>query len=176
MLGALISSRTRLKLLIKFFLFDGNKGYLRKMEKEFNESTNAIRLELNRFVEAGLLTSEYEGRRRYYRANTRHPLYYDLQRIVLKMVGIDQIIERVTSQIGDLEEAYIIGDFALGVDAEVIELALVGEQLDISYINQLMEKAEKMIERKIMYQVLTSDQMAWFFKDKPSLLIWKDED
>ncbi|MDD4426657.1 MAG: ArsR family transcriptional regulator [Mariniphaga sp.] len=176
MLGALISSRTRLKLLIKFFLFDGNKGYLRKMEKEFNESTNAIRLELNRFVEAGLLTSEYEGRRRYYRANTRHPLYYDLQRIVLKMVGIDQIIERVTSQIGDLEEAYIIGDFALGVDTEVIELALVGEQLDISYINQLMEKAEKMIERKIMYQVLTSDQMAWFFKDKPSLLIWKDED
>ena len=141
MLDTLISSKTRLKLLIKFFLFDGNRGYLRMMEKEFNESTNAIRMELNRFTEAGLLTSEYEGKKRFYQANERHPFYDDLKRIVRKTVGIDQIVERITSQIGRLEAAYITGDFAKGNDAKVIELALVGEQLDVDYINQLVAKA-----------------------------------
>ena len=154
MLEALISSKTRLKLLIKFFLFDGNQGYLRKMEKEFNESTNAIRMELNRLTKAGLLTSEYEGKKRFYQANEKHPLYEDLKRIVGKTVGIDQIVDRITSQIGHLEAAYVIGDFAKGNDAKVIELALVGEQLDVSYIDQLVAKAEKMIDRKIMYQIL----------------------
>jgi len=174
MLDTLISSKTRLKLLIKFFLFDGNRGYLRNMEKEFHGSTNAIRMELNRFTEAGLLTSEYEGRKRFYQANRKHPLYEDLKNIVRKTVGIDQIVERITSKVGHLEAAWIIGDFAKGNDAKVIELALVGEQLDVSYIDQLVAKAEKMINRKIMYQILTREQMDWFFKDKPAFLIWSD--
>jgi DNA-binding transcriptional ArsR family regulator len=132
-------------------------------------------VELNRLTEAGLLTSEYEGKKRFYRANTRHPLYEDLKRIVQKTVGIDQIVDRITSQIGHLEAAYIIGDFAKGNDAEVIGLALVGEQLDVPYIDQLVAKAEKMISRKIMYQILTRNQMDWFFKDKPAFLIWSAE-
>jgi DNA-binding transcriptional ArsR family regulator len=176
MLETLISSKTRLKLLVKFFLFDGNQGYLRRMEKEFGESTNAIRMELNRFTEAGLLTSEYEGKKRFYKANERHPLYEDLKRIVRKTIGIDQIVDRITSHIGRLEAAYITGDFAKGNDAQVIELALVGEQLDVPYIDQLVEKAEKLIDRKIMYQILTREQMDWFFKDKPSFLIWTAND
>jgi hypothetical protein len=175
MLDAIISSKTRIKLLIKFFLFDGNQGYLRHMEKEFNESTNSIRVELNKFMKAGLLTSEYRNKKRFYMANPKHPLYEDLKHIVRKTVGIDQIIDKVTSQVGDLEYAYIIGNFANGVDSDTIELALVGKDLDIEYINSLVKKAETFVERKIMYLTLTTDQMEYFFKELPALLIWKRE-
>ena len=175
MLDIIISSKTRIKLLIKFFLFDGNIGYLRSMEREFNESTNAIRLELNRLMEAGLLTSEYKGKKRFYRANPLHPLYGDLKNIVRKTVGIDHIIERVTSQVGDLEAAYITGSFAEGVDSGTVELALIGHNLDTPYIDNLVMKAENLIGRKIMYQVLTREQMDYFFKQRPSLLIWKKD-
>ena len=48
MLDTLISSQTRLKLLLKFFLNSSTSSYLRDLESEFGESTNAIRLELNR--------------------------------------------------------------------------------------------------------------------------------
>jgi hypothetical protein len=47
MLQALITSRTRIKLLLKFFLNSSNTSYLRDLAAEFGESTNAIRLELN---------------------------------------------------------------------------------------------------------------------------------
>ena len=58
MLDSLITSKTRIKLLLKFFLNSSMKAYLRGLAEEFGESTNAIRLELNHLEEAGLLKSE----------------------------------------------------------------------------------------------------------------------
>ncbi len=176
MLGSLVRSKTRIKILIKFFLNSKTKGYLRSLEKDFGESTNAIRIELNRFIKAGLLKSEFEGNKRIYQANTSHPLYKDINSIVRKTVGIDKIIDRVTSHIGDLEKAYLTGKFASGIDSDTIELVLVGKDLDSTYIDTLTCKAEKLINRKIIYLVLTEEKMSFFYKDQPVLLIWqKDE-
>jgi len=76
MLEALITSKTRLKLLLKFFLNSDTTGYLRSLEPEFGESTNAIRQELNRFEQAGLLAADKKGNKKVYHANTRHPLFH----------------------------------------------------------------------------------------------------
>ena len=58
-LDTLITSRTRVKLLMKFFLNSRTTSYLRDLENEFDESTNAIRVELNRFEKAGYPDSIY---------------------------------------------------------------------------------------------------------------------
>jgi hypothetical protein len=92
MLESLITSKTRIKLLLKFFLNINNQGYLRSLENEFNESTNGIRQELNRFEQAGLLLAESDGNKKLYRANTRHPLFKDLNSIIRKFVGVEQLI------------------------------------------------------------------------------------
>ena len=47
MLDSLITLRTRLKMLIKFFINTANKRYLNGLANEFNNSTNSIRKELN---------------------------------------------------------------------------------------------------------------------------------
>jgi len=57
MLDSLVTSQTRIKLLKKFFLNGSTRAHLRGLESEFGESTNAIRVELNRFEGAGLLHS-----------------------------------------------------------------------------------------------------------------------
>ncbi|MFM7301395.1 MAG: ArsR family transcriptional regulator, partial [Crocinitomicaceae bacterium] len=61
MLDALITSKTRIRLLVKFFLNPTMKAYLRQLADEFGESTNAVRVELNRLTEAGILESEAIG-------------------------------------------------------------------------------------------------------------------
>ena len=175
MLESIITSKTRVKLLLKFFLNSETKSYLRNLEQEFGESTNAIRLELNRLEGAGLLSSEVSGNRKYFKANTDHPLFNDINNILRKFVGIDKLIERVINQIGNLEKAYITGDFAEGKDSQIVDLVLIGTDLDTSYIEGLISKSEKMIERKIRYLILTEEQMEDFFKNKASLLIWKDD-
>ncbi|MDO9580626.1 MAG: winged helix-turn-helix domain-containing protein [Bacteroidales bacterium] len=112
MLDTLVTSKTRLKLILKFFLNPCSSAYLRELAEEFGESSNAVRLELNRFEQAGLLKSEANGNKKLYRANVIHPLYKDIHSIISKTIGIDQIVDEVVAKLGDVEEAYITGDFA----------------------------------------------------------------
>ena len=43
MLDSLITFKTRLRLLIKFFLNITNEGYLNGLANEFGESTNSVK-------------------------------------------------------------------------------------------------------------------------------------
>lgn len=148
MIETLISSKTRIKLLLKFFLNSSNRSYLRGLEAEFKESTNAIRQELNKFEEAGLLISENEGNKKYFKANLAHPLHNDLRSIIYKMVGLDTVIENVVLKLGDLNRVYLSGKFSKGLDSDLVELIFIGE-IDKEYLQELCEKAEILIKRKI---------------------------
>ncbi|MBL7969961.1 MAG: ArsR family transcriptional regulator [Prolixibacteraceae bacterium] len=151
-------------------------SYLRGLEAEFGESTNSIRVELNRLENAGLLDSTNEGNKKMFFANTKHPLFTEINNILKKFIGIDQIIERITSQIGDLQAAYLTGDFAVGKDSNIIDLALIGEKLDRQYIDSLVEKAENFISRRIKYIILTNEELIQFYDNKPTLLIWQSDE
>ena len=154
MINALITSETRIKLLRKFFLNSSTRAHLRGLETEFGESTNAIRIELNRFEEAGLLHSLRDGNKKVYQANSGHPLFGDIHNIILKEAGIDRVIEKVIHRIGNLMCIYLTGDFARGKDSPVIDLILVGENIDREYLARKVVQAEELVGRKVSYVVL----------------------
>jgi hypothetical protein len=174
-LNHIITSKTRIKLLLKLFLNSSTQSHLREMERDFGESNNAIRQELSRLMKARMITcTQFKGKK-LYRANITHPLFSDIQSILQKTVGIDKIIDKVTSQIGNLQCAYLTGSFAEGIDSDTIELVLVGQSLDLDYIAGLTAKAESLIDRRIVYLVMNVEQMQQFFKDKAVLLIWQSD-
>ncbi len=177
MLDSLITSKTRIKLLLKFFLNTEATGYLRGLAEEYGESTNAIRLELNHLEESGLLRSKQEGGKKLYKANTGHPLFTDIHNIVLKHSGVTQIIDGIISKIGDVRKAWIAGSFAKGVDSDKIELIIMGKDMDKMYIASLVEKAEKLIQRKIIYHIIMLEQeMQYLSENHQVLLIWSTND
>ncbi|MBU1534251.1 winged helix-turn-helix domain-containing protein [Myxococcota bacterium] len=159
MLESLITSKTRIKLLLRFFLNPGSGSYLRELAQEFGESTNSIRVELNRLSGAGILESEDSGRTKVYRARRAHPLFTEIHNLVTKTVGIDHLIERVLARIGNLESAYIIGDYARGMDSGIIDLVLVGE-LNRDHVQDYVLKAESIIGRKIRVLILAQHELA----------------
>ena len=178
MLEALITSKTRLKLLLKFFLNSSNISYLRGLEPEFGESTNAIRQELNRFEAADLLITETKGNKKLYQANTNHPLFPEIHKLLLVHVGLDKVIDKVIKNIGDIKEVYLVGELAKGKNSKVIDLWFVGKKLDSGYILELTEKLEKLISRKIRYIILSIKELPDFKAAKKSdemLLLWKSE-
>ena len=154
MINTLITSQTRIKLLKKFFLNSNTKAHLRGLESEFGESSNAIRIELNRFEEAGLLNSLRDGNKKIYQANHNHPLFSDIHNIIMKETGIDQVIEKVIHRIGNLISVYLIGDLARGKDSNVIELILVGNEIDKEYLARKLLQAEELVGRKVSYLIL----------------------
>jgi len=170
LLGPLIISKTRLKLLLRFFLNQNLSGYLQGLSKELDENTNSIRVELNRLEEAGLLSSELQGRRKLYQVNLAHPLTSDITSIVRKVSGIDALVERVVENLPGLKQVWICGDLARGVESETIDALLVGEQLDRAYIGGLSGKAEKLTGKKVQAQIL--DRMP---KERAGacLLVWE---
>ncbi|MGB0525341.1 MAG: ArsR family transcriptional regulator [Flammeovirgaceae bacterium] len=154
---------------------DKSRGYLRGLADEFGESTNAIRIELNRFEDANMLESELEGNKRFYRANTQHPLFHELQNIIKKFVGIDQIVERISKRLGNVQKVYLEGDLAKGIDSNIIDIMLVGEGIDRPYLSQLLAKAEQIVKKHIRYRIVTEDITSTQEENVPNLLIWTRE-
>jgi hypothetical protein len=137
MLDSLITSKTRMKLLLKFFSNANTRAYLRGLADELGESTNAIRLELNRLSAAGLLMHEQDGNTILYKANTANPFFGQLHRLVIKYMGVEDIVESIVRKIGELELACITGNYAKGRDAGIIDLILVANKLDFSYLRKI---------------------------------------
>ncbi len=178
MLESLITSKTRIKILLKFFLNSKNTAYLRSLEPDFGESTNAIRHELNRFEKAGLLLADQKGNKKVYRVNTEHPLFPDIRSLLVKHVGIDKILDKVVSKLGNLKTVYLVGELAKGNDSKIVDLWFVGNDIDKSYLLSLVEKAEEVIERKIRYLIIKENELVDFLQSKSPnevLLLWKKE-
>lgn len=172
MINTLITSKTRIKLLLKFFLNPGNSAYLRGLENEFGESSNAIRLELNRFEKANMLKTEIKGNKKLFSVNQEHPLYGEINSIVRKYFGLDVIVDWIAKRLGNLRAVYLTGDIALGKDSGLIDLILIGD-IDQQYLLQLIQKTEKLIKRKIRYLVYTEEEFEKREEqDDGLLLVW----
>ena len=177
MIETLISSKTRIKLLLKFFLNSKTKAYLRSLEGEFGESTNAIRLELNKLEKAGMLSAEQEGNKKVFQANTRHPLFKEIHNILLKHIGLDQVIETVIERLGKVERVYLVGEFSRGLDSEIIDLVLIGD-IDKNYLVKLIDKTEQLIRRKIRYLIYNTEESTvtdWKKAESDALLLWSKD-
>ena len=171
----LISSKTRIRLLVRFFFNPETRSYLRELAKEFNVSTNSVREELNQLTSTGLLKSEKSGRQVFYTANQKHPLFPELKSMVSKVMGIDQVIDSIVNRLGDLERAYLIDDYAEGKDTGIIDLLLIGN-INQYHLNDLSRKTERHIKRKIRSLVLTKDEYKNLLpelKKRPRILIWE---
>ena len=151
MLGSLITSKTRLRMLIKFFVSAANNGYLNGLASEFNESTNSIRKELNNLSAAGYLLKSKENNRVVYNANTSHPMFNVLQKIVRQHLGLEEIVETVIDRIGDVDQIALTGEYARGIDSGNIEIIINGSKVNNEYLKIIKSKIKKKIRREVTF-------------------------
>jgi hypothetical protein len=177
MLETLITNKTRIKLMLRFFLNPGSHSYLRGLEAEFGESSNSIRLELNRFHKAGMLESYMVGNKKVYKANPKYPLYNELRVILRKQIGIDQVVEKVIRRLGNVNKVYLVGNLAHGIGNGPLELLLVGENINSTDLNKLVARVELLIQRDIMCILAGSSEAKTYLKaNNGGLLLWKNND
>mgnify|MGYP001276099439 CR=1 FL=1 len=167
MLGELITSKTRLRLLIKFFISQANKGHLNGLASEMGESTNAIRRELNHLQGAGYLNKVRVNNKIEYKANINHPLFEVLRKVVLKHLGLEDVVETVLDRMGDLDQIILVGDYAKGNDSGLIEVFLIGKDLNMEYISQLEDKIENIISRKVSFYLASK-----FLADRDHIVLF----
>ena len=156
MLDSLIKSKTRLRLLVKFFLNIANTGYLNSLANEFGESTNSVRKELNNLSSAGYLRKYNKNNKVIYEANASHPLFKIIHKVVKKHLGIEEILETVLKRIGEVKKIMILGDYAEGIDSGHIEILIIGDKISEDFLKDITPKIEKKIKRKVSFFVSNS--------------------
>lgn len=170
MLEDLITSKTRLRLLIKFFVSQANKGYLNGLANEMGESTNSIRKELNHLQGAGYLKKVKINNKVEYKADTNHPLFGILRKVVLKHLGLEDLVDKVLERMGNIDQIILVGDYARGNDSGLIEVFLIGKNLNMNYISQLESKIEKLIKRKVSFYLASK-----FISERENIVLFNSK-
>lgn len=175
MLESFITSKARIRILIRLFLNPAQKAYLRELAGEFDISPGQLSDELHHLKDTGLLSQNKSGRQVNYQANQNHPLFPELHSMVKKALGMDRILDSIIERLGDLEKAILLDDYAQGKDTGIIDLALIGN-INKTNLQDLVEKTERYIGRKIRVLVLTDqefEEMRSQLLNRPNLLLWQ---
>lgn len=93
--------------------------------------------------------------------------------MLFKVTGIDQVIDHIINKLGNVEEVVLTGTLSKGIDTKVIDLVIAGA-IDKVYATQLIDKAEKLIDRKIKYVFFDTAESNTFKElTRDGLIIWK---
>jgi hypothetical protein len=174
MLDSLITSKTRVRILMRLFLNSREKVYLRELANEYGLSSGQLSSELRHMHGAGFLSQDRAGGKVEYRANTKHPLFPELQSMAKKALGMDRILESIIERLGNVERALLLDDYAQGKDTGIVDLVLVG-QIDKTNLDDLVQKTERYISRKIRVLVLSSKEFKKLeptIESRPNLVLW----
>lgn len=178
MFEGLITSKMRVRILMRLFLNPESRAYLRELTSEFEASPGHVRNELRQLSEAGLLCAEQRGRQINYYANINHPLFPELHSMVRKSLGMDRIIESIVERLGHLEKAYLTGDCIRNEGSGAIDLVLVGN-INCRNLDDLVSKTERYISRQIRTRVVSSsefDSLVASGELHPGFLLWQNDE
>lgn len=146
-------AKNQLLLLGLFYTNPKKSFYIQEIGRILGRKAGVFQRTLNRLAEQGILKSEYQARARYFRANTRHPLYPELRKIVLKTGGVENCLRELTRH-QDIKLALLYGSFAKGKEREDsdIDLLIVGDPAIEDTLLKELPGLEKRLQREINYK------------------------
>jgi predicted nucleotidyltransferase len=118
----------------------------------------SLQRELRKLAEAGLVRSERVGNLRRFQANADSPVYGELVALTRKTLGVEPLMREALEPLAPkLEAAFIYGSVAKGTDTAKsdIDVMLVGKNLLLAKVLEVMMPLEAQLGRKINPTVLT---------------------
>lgn len=171
MLKKLFTSSTRVKLLKLFFMNREREFYLRELSRITGENPNSIKRELENLKSIGLITERKRGNQKLYRVNKLCPIHEELRKIVLKTVGIGEVLRENLVKFG-VKFALIYGSFAQGEEVKDsdIDLLIIGD-VDEEELIKIIKKLEEELSREINYILWNRKEFRKRIKEKHHLLM-----
>jgi predicted nucleotidyltransferase len=126
--------------------------HLSELRRLTSLGSASLQRELNRLADAGLVNSERVGNLRRFQANPQSPVYQELASLVRKTLGVVPLLRQALQPLaGRLSKAFIYGSVARQTDTadSDVDLLLVGENLSLNEILNLLVPLEAQLGRKI---------------------------
>lgn len=161
MLGLLISSRVRAKILTALFLSPGAERNAWELARSLGESYGAVWKELKRLESLGVMVSEQRGNARVFRVDLACPIEPELRTMILKTEGIGGLLREKLAPMEKVKQAFIYGSIASG-QADLrsdVDVMIIGT-IDLEEISALVAQAEKELNRPVNYTVFSEEEWA----------------
>lgn len=167
----LLFPQVRAEVLRLLFADAERELHGRDLARQSRLNVKTIQDELGKLSKADLMTSRRDGNRRYYRANTSHPLFTDLQQLVLKTSGLRDVLADVLKSVKGVEVAFVFGSLATGAGkaASDVDLLVIGEA-GLRALAPGLRRASERIGREINPLTMTTAEYTKGRKKNPLLL------
>jgi len=153
-------SRVRQRILALLFDRPERRTHLRGIARSVGVSAGTTARELERLVDAGLVTRSIEGRQVYFQAAADSPLFDAVRTIVRRTVAAPDVLRRNLAGLRGVGRAFIYGSYARGEDtpASDVDLMIVGRP-DVDELTDRVGAAEGELGRTVAYTILTADEL-----------------
>ncbi len=151
-------------LILEIFFNNPEKEYyLSELAKKLDKKPGVFQRDIYSLNEKELLESSYNGNRRFFRLNKKHPLYKEIQSIFFKTTGIEGSLRSAVEKIKGIKRAFIYGSYAQGKERPTsdVDLFVIGTINENNLIDSI-SKLEDKLSREINYTLMTEEE----FKEK----------
>ena len=154
-----IVSKVRVKVIEAFFQQPDEMLYVRELTRMISEEINAVRRELDRLLEYGLIKSEQRGNRLYYSLNKRYLFFQELQQMVAKSTGLGRKLRRLRRKLGTIEYVMFSGRFVRGLKPmrDEVDILIVGDVV-LTELEALIKEEQARIGRELNYAVFSVEE------------------
>lgn len=162
--------KVRAQVLRLLFAEPTRELHLRELTRQSGLTLGTMQDELKKLLAADLVTSRRDGNRRYFRANAAHPLFRDLQQVVLKTAGLRDVLADALRGLRGIKSAFVFGSLAGGDgrSGSDVDLMVIGD-VGLRQLAPRLRKAAVRIGREINPATLTVREFAKGREDNPFL-------
>lgn len=168
----IITSKVRVKILELFFSNLTEMYHVRGIVREIEEEINAVRRELERLENAGILKKEPRGNRIYYFVRYDYSGFGDLLSIAAKSTGMGKQICESRSKLGKISFVMFSGKFVrrkLSKKDDNVDVLVVGEVV-LPELAMIIRTFESKLGREINYTVMTKEELDYRKKRRDPFL------
>jgi len=133
--------------------------HMREIERRSGFAIGTVQKELQKLIRLDLVIKERDGNRVYYHANEEHPLYPDIRDLVLKTIGLVDILRNALLGHPGTILAFVFGSIARQEEkaASDVDLMVIGN-LGLKKLTTLLSGASGKIGREINPHILTKEE------------------
>jgi predicted nucleotidyltransferase len=131
--------------------------YLRQILRAVNAGQGTVQRELTQLAEAGIIQRIQRDRQVYFRANPQCPIYSELQGIILKTVGMADVLRKALSALDKkIVTAFVYGSLATGraTSQSDVDLMVIGSCRFVEVV-EAIAKVQQALGREVNPTVYT---------------------
>jgi predicted nucleotidyltransferase len=167
-------SRVRQRLLGLLFVHPERSFYTNEIIEWAGSGSGAVQRELARLVDVGLVVVTTIGRQKHYQANADAPIFAELRSIVLKTIGLRDVLHEALRPFrNEIGAALVFGSIAKGMDtaSSDVDLLVVSDQLTYPDLLTALEAASDRLARRVNPRIYTSDDFRRRIEERSPVLL-----